>query len=155
MGYFCKMAYNIGEDLFAYDNGRVVAMAEYVAKYNVFKPEFADQVPGGNNEWFSYTRVGFPYTAYFYCDEQMDEPSAVELRSNGAETGRGGKRPIWICGTDIVRKWGCLPNIAVNSLLVFAPMPDRNNTAAVAVRSTNLVIVRLCFITNREEPKRY
>ena len=31
MGYFCKMAYNIGEDLFAYDNGRVVAMAEYVA----------------------------------------------------------------------------------------------------------------------------
>ena len=81
IGYFCKMAYNIGEDLFAYDNGRVVAMAEYVAKYNVFKPEFADQVPGGNNEWFSYTRVGFPYTAYFYCDEQMDEPSAVELRS--------------------------------------------------------------------------
>lgn len=56
MGYFCKMAYNIGEDLFAYDNGRVVAMAEYVAKYNVFKPEFAGQVPGGNNEWFSYTR---------------------------------------------------------------------------------------------------
>ena len=95
MGYFCKMAYNIGEDLFAYDNGRVVAMAEYVAKYNVFKPEFAGQVPGGNNEWFSYTREGFPYTSYFYCDEQMDEPSAVELRNNGAETGRGGKRPIW------------------------------------------------------------
>ena len=33
MGAFCQMAYNIGEDLFAYDGNKVLAMAEYTAKY--------------------------------------------------------------------------------------------------------------------------
>lgn len=39
MGAFCQMAYSIGEDLFAFDNYRAVAMAEYVGKYNLIKDE--------------------------------------------------------------------------------------------------------------------
>lgn len=95
MGYFCQMAYNIGEDLYAYDNYRVVAMAEYVAKYNVFKEEHADKMPSGDNAYFTYSRVGFPYTSYTYGDVKMNELSAVELSAGEGEKGRGGKRPVW------------------------------------------------------------
>ncbi|TYZ67220.1 hypothetical protein PybrP1_005556, partial [[Pythium] brassicae (nom. inval.)] len=35
LGPFCQMAYNQRCDLFAYDNNRVLAGAEYVAKYNL------------------------------------------------------------------------------------------------------------------------
>jgi hypothetical protein len=34
-GSFCQMAYNIGVDLFGYDNNRVLSLCEYTAKYNV------------------------------------------------------------------------------------------------------------------------
>ena len=34
-GYVCQMAYNIGEDLFAYNENRVLDICEYLAKYNV------------------------------------------------------------------------------------------------------------------------
>ena len=42
MGAFCQMAYNIGEDLFAYQDNKVLAMAEYTAKYNLWK-DFDDR----------------------------------------------------------------------------------------------------------------
>lgn len=35
LGAFCQSAYNIGVDLFAYDNNRILALCEYFAKYNV------------------------------------------------------------------------------------------------------------------------
>lgn len=35
LGSFCQMAWNQGDDLFGYDNNRVLAGAEYVARYNL------------------------------------------------------------------------------------------------------------------------
>ena len=84
----------------------------------------------------------------------MDEPSAVELRSNGAEqvVAVNAYMGLWY---GHCKKVGMSAKYCGEFASRLRPMPDRNNTAAVAVRSTNLVIVRLCFITNREEPKRY
>jgi len=36
-GYICQIAWNQGLDLFAYDNNRLLAGAEYVAKYNLWQ----------------------------------------------------------------------------------------------------------------------
>lgn len=41
-GYFCQMAYNIGVDLFAYDDNMVLDICEYLAKYNVYPDEAID-----------------------------------------------------------------------------------------------------------------
>jgi autotransporter-associated beta strand protein len=35
LGVFCSMAYNQGDDLFAYENNRVLSLCEYFAKYNI------------------------------------------------------------------------------------------------------------------------
>jgi hypothetical protein len=37
MGIFCEMAWNQGDDLYGYDNNRLLKGAEYVAKYNLGK----------------------------------------------------------------------------------------------------------------------
>ena len=58
MGAFCQMAYNIGEDLFAYQDNKVLAMAEYTAKYNLWK-DFDDR-SSTSNEKFVYSKEGFP-----------------------------------------------------------------------------------------------
>ena len=44
LGAFCQSAYNIGVDLFAYDNNKVLSMCEYFAKYNV-NPVQAVEMP--------------------------------------------------------------------------------------------------------------
>lgn len=54
MGAFCQMAYNIGEDLFAYDGNKVLAMAEYTAKYNLWK-DF-DDTSSTSDEKFVYRK---------------------------------------------------------------------------------------------------
>lgn len=41
-GYMCQMAYNIGEDLFGYNDNRVLDICEYLAKYNVYPDEAID-----------------------------------------------------------------------------------------------------------------
>lgn len=69
MGIFCQMAYNIGEDLYTYDGGKAIAMAEYIAKYNLYKKDETN-ITGANSQ-FVYSRTNFPYTPYFYCNEQM------------------------------------------------------------------------------------
>ena len=58
MGVFCQMAYNIGEDLFAYDDYRALKMAEYVGKYNL---PTAETYSSGTKS-FVYSNI--PYTAY-------------------------------------------------------------------------------------------
>ncbi len=35
---FCQMTWNQGSDMFGYENNRVLSMAEYTAKYNLFNP---------------------------------------------------------------------------------------------------------------------
>ncbi|NLR77163.1 cellulose binding domain-containing protein [Chitinophaga eiseniae] len=63
----CEMAWNQGEDLYSYDNSRLLAGFEYVAKYNL-----GDTVPN------------IPYNNCENANQQ-----------NIGETGRGGIRPIW------------------------------------------------------------
>jgi hypothetical protein len=75
LGTFCQMANGIGEDLFAYDNYRAVAMAEYIAKYNV-----------KDGDAFKYDASSLPFTSYYYCSQQMDAIS---------DNSRGTVRPGW------------------------------------------------------------
>lgn len=94
MGTFCQMAYNIGEDLFAYDNNKVLAMAEYTAKYNLRKDEYKDESYDSDkhaDEYFKYSKGTFPYEYYSNCDWEC--PSISSKESNDAS--RGGKRPCW------------------------------------------------------------
>jgi len=82
MGAFCQMAYNIGEDLFAYDNYRAIAMAEYVGKYNLITAE----TYSSDSKSFVYNSDTFPYTSYSnpsYTNETISEKD------------RGQIRPVW------------------------------------------------------------
>jgi hypothetical protein len=63
---FCQMAWNQGDDLFGYDDNRLLAGAEYVAKYNLGED--------------------VPYRTYKNSDVTQPVISPV---------GRGGQRPIW------------------------------------------------------------
>lgn len=95
LGTFCEMALQIGEDLFAYDNYRAVALAEYVAKYNLAKENlypnpmqnFSAMKVGSSNNDFEYTHSSFPFTTYTYGDQGTQrEPS---------QDSRGTVRPGW------------------------------------------------------------
>lgn len=90
LGVFCQMAYNVGEDLFAYDNYRALAMAEYVGKYNLLKDEcfgkFSNTDNGMPADNFVYDSDTFPYTAY-------TNPSWSNPTVSAAQ--RGTKRPAW------------------------------------------------------------
>ncbi len=67
LGVVCTMAYNQGDDLFAYQNNRVLSLCEYFAKYNL-----------GNN---------VPYLPYKNCD--------ATIQSNIGSSGYGDIRPCW------------------------------------------------------------
>ena len=83
VGYFCQMANNIGEDLFAFKDGRAIAFAQYVAKYNLPKPGIENPV---NDASFQYPESSMPFTAYSYNGGSMTKIS---------DAGRGTKRPGW------------------------------------------------------------
>jgi len=72
-GSFCQMAYNVGVDLFAYENNKVLAMCEYVAKYNV------------------NTAYSVPFVPYKNCDAASLTPEHTMVST--AE--RGTLRPSW------------------------------------------------------------
>lgn len=78
LGVFCQMAYNIGEDLFAFDDYRACAMAEYVAKYNA--------TTNGDGVSFMFSANRVPYTNYNFQDYDMPAIS---------DAGRGTVRPGW------------------------------------------------------------
>jgi hypothetical protein len=67
VGAFCKIAYDQGEDLFAYEDNKVLALAEYTAKYNLGED--------------------VPFTNYTNCEGQ----AMTEISANG----RGTLRPSW------------------------------------------------------------
>ncbi|WP_122688131.1 alginate lyase family protein [Pseudomonas viridiflava] len=66
LGSFCQTAWNQGDDVYSYDNNRVLAGAEYVAKYNL-----------------GYEVPFTPYT------------NSIGTQSVISEQSRGDKRPIW------------------------------------------------------------
>lgn len=95
LGTFCQMGLAIGEDLFAYDDYRALAFAEYAAKYNLAKQEFypnpiysfPSMQAGEQDEDFEYSHSTFPFTTYTYGDGgTMREPS---------QSARGQVRPGW------------------------------------------------------------
>jgi hypothetical protein len=67
IGAFCQIACNQGQDLFAYNNNKVMALCEYTAKYNL-----------GND---------VPWTNYTNCEK--DTMTAISSSS------RGTLRPSW------------------------------------------------------------
>jgi len=86
---FCQIAWNQGLDLYGYDNNRLLAGAEYVARYNLWKD--------------------VPYTAYNNCDN-VNNLWASEQNSFG----RGRlQRPIWemIYNHYVVLKGLSAPNV--------------------------------------------
>lgn len=54
LGNVCQIAWNQGDDLFGYDNSRLLAGAEYVAQYNLWKEvpfTYYNNSQGLNNRW--------------------------------------------------------------------------------------------------------
>lgn len=78
---YCQMAWNIGEDLFGYDNNRVLAMCEYVAKYNFRE---SDTAP------FKYSESSLPYQTL----EKMEKEGLTKWEKISSD-GRGTMRPGW------------------------------------------------------------
>ncbi|WP_201300973.1 alginate lyase family protein [Sunxiuqinia indica] len=68
LGTIAQMAYNQGDDLFGYDDNKILKAAEYVAKYN-------------------YANLNVPFEPYDNCDNVNHT-----VISDG---GIGGKRPVW------------------------------------------------------------
>ncbi len=86
---FCQIAWNQGQDMYGYDNNRLLAGAEYTAKYNLWKD--------------------VPYTTYNNCDNVLNFWASEQ--SSG---GRGRlQRPIWemIYNHYVVRKGLSAPNV--------------------------------------------
>ena len=73
MASICEMAWNQGIDLYGYNNNRFMAGAEYVARYNLYKP-----VPFAYYSWRSGQGNGSPNTHWYV--------------SNAAH---GATRPVW------------------------------------------------------------
>jgi fibronectin type 3 domain-containing protein len=67
LGVFCSMAYNQGDDMFAYENNRVLSLCEYFAKYNIGQD--------------------VPYLTFDDCNN--DFQSVISSNS------RGDNRPAW------------------------------------------------------------
>ncbi len=84
VGYFCQMAYNIGEDLFAFKDNRAVAFAQYVAKYN--NPNGTDKPASADDAFFKYPESSLPFTTYTYSGNSMTKMGSA---------GRGEVRPGW------------------------------------------------------------
>lgn len=83
VGYFCQMAYSIGEDLFSFEDGRAIAFAQYAAKYNLPKEGIDNPT---NDAAFQYPESSMPFTPYTYSGVNMTKISADE---------RGKNRPGW------------------------------------------------------------
>lgn len=87
MGAFCQMALNVGEDLFAYADGRALAMAEYVGKFNLIKDEYYNSGSKLTKDQFQYSAQDFPYTPY--SNPSWSNPVIAD------DDTRGTKRPVW------------------------------------------------------------
>lgn len=94
MGVFCQMAKNVGEDLFAYDNYRALAMCEYIAKYNYGTTETGSSSASWNLSNFKYDLSSLPYTTYENCEGGVWPSMSYEEHKSGNET-RGSVRPAW------------------------------------------------------------
>ncbi|MCM1066860.1 MAG: alginate lyase family protein [Muribaculaceae bacterium] len=88
VGTFCQMALGIGEDLFSFEDGRAIAFAQYVAKYNIVIPELGTdyKTEGLTDASFKYRESSMPFKEYSYNGGLMTGISGA---------GRGTIRPGW------------------------------------------------------------
>lgn len=87
LGYFCQMANSIGEDLFAFEDGRAIAFAQYVAKYNLVNESLGTNYSGDlTDASFKYREANMPFKEYSYNGGTMTAISG---------DGRGTIRPGW------------------------------------------------------------
>ncbi len=106
VGAFCQMAMSLGEDLFSLNGGRAIAFAQYVAKYNLVRPEVGTGYDVGTltDASFVYDSSSLPFTTYTYNGGTMTAISGDK---------RGSERPGWdiwagYCNThDITGKYVC------------------------------------------------
>lgn len=96
LGTFCQMAYNIGDNLFSFENGRAIAFAQYVAKYNMVKEGF-DPFGTLAETAFKYQASSLPFKAYEYSGQTMTAISPE---------GRGTVRPGWDIWTGYCKSHG-------------------------------------------------
>lgn len=84
LGAFCQTAYNIGEDLFSFKDGRAIAFAQYVAKYNLVKKEAGDNYNTANlaADMFVYPESSLPFAEYTYGDKGTMKKISSEQRGN-------------------------------------------------------------------------
>jgi len=111
---FCQMAWNIGEDLFGYDNNRMLAMFEYEAKFNV-KPRESGTYLCSEND--------MPFTEYRYCmDCTCKDKNHGAVHTGISPDGRGTLRPGWelICS-----HYGKVKNLAPNNYYYSALFADQ------------------------------
>ncbi|HJA54261.1 MAG TPA: alginate lyase family protein [Candidatus Bacteroides intestinigallinarum] len=73
LGAFCQSAYNIGVDLFGYDNNKILSLCEYFAKYNL-NPDQA---------------IEMPFTRYYTTKDGGKWHETI------SSVGRGETRPGW------------------------------------------------------------
>ncbi len=73
MAMFCQIAWNQGQDLYSYDDNRLLKAAEYVARYNLFEP--------------------VPYTPY-NNEDHVNQYWHSDVNGFGGARGRL-QRPIW------------------------------------------------------------
>lgn len=84
---FCQMAWNLGVDLFGYDDNRMLAMFEYEAKYNV-KPRATGT--------YLCTDSDMPFTQYVYCTGcTCKDQNHGATHTKISPDGRGTVRPGW------------------------------------------------------------
>lgn len=98
---FCQMAYNLGIDLFAYQNNKMLEMFEYCAKYNASslsapKVWVRDKSKFTSKDWLLGDEV-MPFTEYVYCptDCKCKGKCGPKVQSEVAPRGRGGLRCTW------------------------------------------------------------
>jgi hypothetical protein len=95
MGALCEMAWNLGEDLYGYDDNRFMKGCEYVARYNLGKD--------------------VPYTSYSrrMGRRQPGRLGVLHTEPEISEQGRGSTRPVWalIHNHYAVRRGLDVPNI--------------------------------------------
>jgi hypothetical protein len=95
MGALCEMAWNLGEDLYGYDDNRFMKGCEYVARYNLGKD--------------------VPYTSYSrrMGRRVAGQVGVLHTEPEISEQGRGSTRPIWalIHNHYAVRRGLDVPNI--------------------------------------------
>ncbi len=98
---FCQMAYNIGVDLFGYEDNRMLQVFEYCAKYNARNEKYSkewvrDFKNFRSKDWLMGDDV-MPFTEYVYCPDGCGcrGKCGPIVQTEVSSKGRGVLRSSW------------------------------------------------------------